>query len=712
MKHSRTSTWFCVVAGCLSLGAWTVSAQEPGETTTPPGDAIVAEYFRLETARLTDATFAGIETLEDWTSRRETYRQQLLEMLGLDPLPEKTPLEPVVTGVVEHDEFTVEKLHYQSIPGLYVTGNLYLPKGLSGKAPTILYVCGHAQMKEGDVSFGNKTGYQHHGAWFARHGYVCLTIDTLQLGEIQGIHHGTYREGMWWWNSRGYCPAGVEAWNCVRALDYLETRPEVDATKIGVTGRSGGGAYSWWIAAIDERIQCAVPVAGITSLHNHVVDGCVEGHCDCMYFVNTYEWDFPMVAALVAPRPLLISNTDKDGIFPLDGVVDVHRKVRDIYELYGAGDKLGLQITEGPHKDTQELHIHAFVWMNRFLKGENPPIDTPAEKLFEPAELRVFTDLPGDERNTRIQESFLEPARFDSPPESTTAWESQRDAWLSGLKEKTFRGWPDDAESGGLELRQMAESEQDGIRVTAYEFTSQEPFRLPLIVMHRASLPPEELELIVLNVVDQPGWERLQAALQTAVPDVMESIAGTDDIVDDSAAQWSELSSLLQNQPWGMAWTAPRGVGPTEWTTDERERTQIRRRFMLLGQTADGMRVYDARRAIQALRRLDGHEQPALWLHSEGDAAVWSLYASLFETDVAVLDLQEPPRSHQQGPDLLNVLRVLDVPQAVALAAERSRVRIYDADAAAWQYPLDAAGNLGWDAKRIQIRDLPMASGQ
>ena len=148
---------------------------------------------------------------------------------------------------------------------------------------------------------------------------------------------------MWWWNNRGYTPAGVEAWNCIRALDYLQSRKEVDPERIGVTGRSGGGAYSWWIAAIDERIKAAVPVAGITDLENHVVDGCVEGHCDCMFMVNTYRWDYPLVAALVAPRPLLIGNTDARRDLPA-GRRRCGRtsKVRKIYELYGAGDKLAL----------------------------------------------------------------------------------------------------------------------------------------------------------------------------------------------------------------------------------------------------------------------------------------------------------------------------------------------------------------------------------
>ena len=82
-----------------------------------------------------------------------------------------------------------------------------------------------------------------------------------------------------------------------------------------------------------------------------------------------------------APRPLLISNSDKDGIFPLDGVVRIHSQVRKIYDLHGAGDKLGLQITEGPHKDTQELRVHAFHWFNRFLKGDDPLIETTASLI-------------------------------------------------------------------------------------------------------------------------------------------------------------------------------------------------------------------------------------------------------------------------------------------------------------------------------------------
>jgi len=343
----------------------------------------------------------------------------LQEMLGLWPMPERTDLKPVITGKLEHDEFTVEKLHFQASPQLYVTANLYLPKkptpepsqegnksARNQPAPAILYVCGHSRVFTNGVSYGNKVGYQHHGAWFARNGYVCLVVDTLQLGEIEGLHHGTYREGMWW-NSRGYTPAGVEAWFGIRALDYLCSRPEVDPERLGLTGRSGGGSYTWTVAALDERVKVACPVAGVTDLQNQVVDGCVEGHCDCMFFLNSYRWDFPQVAALLAPRPLLIANSDKDKIFPLDGVVRLHAEVRRIYELYGAKDKLGLLITEGPHLDTQDLQVPVFRWFNRFLKDEQPLIEMAAKKFFAPAELKVFDQLPADAVNTNIQSLFV-----------------------------------------------------------------------------------------------------------------------------------------------------------------------------------------------------------------------------------------------------------------------------------------------------------------
>lgn len=659
---------FLLVSVAVAFFAAAAVADEP---TQKPGDEQLSAYFRAETAKLRDSCLVEIKTLDDWNAKKSEYRRQLFEMLGLDPLPERTDLKATITGRVERDDFVVEKLHFQSRPGLYVTANLYLPKKIDKPCPTVLYLCGHGKVAKNGVSYGNKVHYQHHAIWFARHGYVCLVLDTLQLGEIEGVHHGTYRENRWWWNARGYTPGGVEAWNCIRALDYLQTRKEVDAERIGATGRSGGGAYTWFVAALDDRIKVAVPVAGITDLENHVVDGCVEGHCDCMYFVNTYRWDYPQLAALVAPRPLLISNTDKDKIFPLEGVQRTHRIVRRIYELHGAEKNLGLHITEGPHEDTQELYTHAFVWFDRFLGGGRRPIDGPAVKLFEPEELKVFDKLPDDQINTKIDETFVAKAAAPKAPESKEEWEKVRDGWMKDLREKVFRGWPDDHTSPKVTTQEELKSETNGSR----SFTIEFPERVSTHIWMNRSGMRISGALCVYPFQEKHDAEKAETRPRTSE---------------------SPYRYIYQSG----ATISVRGTGLGVWSEEPKVELQRRRRFMLLGQTLAGMRVWDARQTLDVVRTQKHFNDDKLILTGKGDMAVIALYASLFEPNIAELRLYDLPASHADGPDFLNVLKSHDIPQAVAMAAERCPVRITVKDEAAWDYPRQVAKNLNWIAER------------
>ncbi|MBE0534656.1 MAG: prolyl oligopeptidase family serine peptidase [Phycisphaerae bacterium] len=658
---------------------------------------MIEAYFRAETARLEEACMAEIETLDDWKARRGVLREQMFEMLGLDPMPEKTPLWPVVTGTLDHDEFTVENLYFQSMPHLYVTANLYVPKGLTAAAPTILYVCGHGPQKIGGVSYGNKASYQHHGAWFARNGYVCLVIDTVQMGEIEGIHHGTYRYGMWWWNSRGYTSAGAEAWNCIRALDYLETRKEVDKDRIGVTGRSGGGAYSWWIGALDERIKAAVPVAGITDLQNHVVDGCVEGHCDCMYMVNTYGWDYPLVAALMAPRPLLIANSDKDSIFPLEGVVRLHEKVRHVYRLYGAGDKLGLYITEGPHTDTQQLQVGAFGWFNRWLKNDMAQIEKTAEKLFDVRQLKVFETLPKEQINTRIQESFTPQWLLPAVPESLEVWRGLSRSWMKALREKCFRGWPAPDSGQAPAAERVCVAEHEGISLAAYDFNSQENVGLRVYLAHRTGL--RKPKRVVLRIADQADWDEFVGAFRVGFP---EQFSGFDTIGTD-VVSWKATRERLAKSDEAVAFFAPRGIGLTAWASgDERKQTHIRRRFMLLGQTLDGMRLWDVRQAVRVIGDLADNRDAAIEVEGQGVMAGLAVYAVLFEPAITGCRLWNPPATHGEGPIFLNALRFLDMPAAMAMAAEKCRLTIWDKHPERWAWPQQVAQKCGW-AEHLEV---------
>ena len=680
--------------------AMTITGDDaPPAPDTGFGDSLLRQYLRAETARLTENCLSDIATLEDWTSRREEYRRQLREMLGLDPLPERTPLEAVVTGTVDHPEFTVENLHLQSRPGLYVTGNLYLPKETDGPSPAVLYVCGHGRVKKDGISYGNKTNYQHHGAWLARHGYVCLTIDTIQLGEIEGLHHGTYREKMWWWHSRGYTPAGVEAWNCIRALDYLQSRPEVDGERLGVTGRSGGGAYSWWIAALDERIKVAIPVAGITSLQNHVVDDCIEGHCDCMFMVNSHRWDFPLLAALVAPRPLLISNTDKDRIFPLDGVYDVYVKTRRIYQLYGATDRLGLHITEGPHQDTQELRVHAFVWLDRFLKEQPRELAEPAVKLFEPEELKVFEELPEDERVTAVQEWFVSTAERPDVPRSADEWSALRDRWMAALRKNVL----DESPPTPAPCEKIAEFHRDGLRIERYRLFTDGIYPLDLYTAIDADVRGA-VEAVALEILDQPAYERLASAFAVGVPELVrgESTA-------EGRAEWEAIVGALKGSQRMRSWFAPRGIGPTEWTRDTNEQTHILRRFALLGKTADELQTYDAVQAVRAIRGLPAGSvntaAASVTLRGERTAAGWGLFAALLAPEVQRLELVNLPATHDDAPIYLQVRRYFDIPEALALAAEQCPIRVELAadDVATADFAAAAADALDWGDDRVEV---------
>ncbi|MEZ0273852.1 MAG: acetylxylan esterase, partial [Roseimicrobium sp.] len=214
---------FLLLAAVLtSLPVTSSHAQFDTEKDNPQLDTL-RHSLNSQVTRMEGQLDREIKTKEDWLAKKDEYRRQLAEMLGLDPMPARTDLKATKTGEFEHEGIIVENLHYQSMPGLYVTANLYRPKQVEKPLPAVLYVCGHSSKMKDGVSYGNKAGYEHHGVWYAKHGFVCLVIDTVQLGEIRGEHHGTYSKGRWWWMARGYTPAGVEAWAGIRALDYLET---------------------------------------------------------------------------------------------------------------------------------------------------------------------------------------------------------------------------------------------------------------------------------------------------------------------------------------------------------------------------------------------------------------------------------------------------------------------------------------------------------
>jgi dienelactone hydrolase len=623
-------------------------ARAADKPDTKAGDEMIDKYLAAKAKELSGRFLDGAQTRGEWEKKLPRLRREYLDMLGLDPLPEKTPLHATVTGTVEHEGVVIDKLHYQSRPGLYVTANLYRPKASGGreapvkKLPAILYVCGHS----GRDRDGNKTAFQDHGLWFANNGYVCLIVDSLQLGEIPGVHHGTYGIGnenyairkepvetRWWWQALGYTPAGVECWNGVRGIDYLISRPDVDPERIGVTGISGGGAATFWIAAADERVKVAVPVSGMSDLESYVGNKVINGHCDCMFLVNTHQWDWTMIAALVAPRPLLFANSDADRIFPMDGNRRVIAKLRQLYRMYDKPDLVDEYISKGDHEDREDLRVAAFKWMNRHLKNDTTPVRYAPYKQLPGKELRVFAeekDIPKDAINGKIDETFVKRAAVKLPEKGQFAeWKK---GMLKELREKSFRAFPNDIPAGRLEFGDGAGN-----------------WHRPI-----ATRPGVKVESV------HASWRKDGAALANLL------VLDERDRDDSKAQDWAQ-GVAGEERVWTID---PRG----RWTRKSPP-NYVERSHALLGETVDEDRVWDMIASVKGISK-EGNT-PAAWrVMGRGQAGIIAAYAALFEPSIKEVVIIDPPTSHKDGPIFLNVLRVLDIPEALGLLAPNVKLTI------------------------------------
>ncbi|MEX0714309.1 MAG: prolyl oligopeptidase family serine peptidase [Pirellulales bacterium] len=644
-----TSILFLLVLGGMTVSAVPALAQPYGQPDREsPGDEMIQAYLQRETEKISSRFAGDVESLEAWQAQRPQRVEQYYYMLGLEPRPEKTPLEATVTGTFEGDGFVVDMLHYQSRPRLYVTGNLYRPAVVEEgkKLPAVFYVCGHS----GRGRNGNKVAYQSHGIWFARHGYICLVVDTLQLGEIAAFHHGTYNLERWWWHARGYTPAGVEAWNGVRGIDYLVGRGDVDPERIAVTGISGGGAATFWVAAADERVKVAVPVSGMADLQSYVPNRVINGHCDCMFLYNTFQWPWTRIAGLVAPRAMLFVNSDQDPIFPMDANERIVNRLERLYSLYGAGDRVDAVVSVGGHAYRQDIRQAAFRFINTHLTGNPEAVtDSEADVVSEgsrpgpypipPEKLRVFptdADLPADQLNTTADEFFVPMAQVAAA--EAGQYESWKRPLVDELRRVSFGYFPESIppaqKLGDVDASTERVQSEEGIEVH---------------LRHASPIP---------NAAD--------SAKSVLLVVLAEDEAGT-------APDW--LSAVAADGQT-VVFCEPRGVGATKWTT-KNPPNYVERCHVLLGRTVDAGRVWDVIAAAKYLpaasRFQDQAAPPSIHVAGRGAAGLIAAYAAVLDDSIAGVTLVSPPASHMDStaPELLNVLRVCDVPGALGLVAPR-----------------------------------------
>jgi len=315
-----------------------------------------------------------------------------------------------------------------------------------------------------------------------------------------------------------------------------------------------------------------------------------------------------------------------------------------------------------------------------------------ATNMFPDPDLKVLAELPKDERTSKIHETFVPLAKIPDAPKNQAGWEKLRDGWKKFLAEKVFAAWP--AHPPGAKLELVSSAQTKPMRIHQFEFVSQENVSLPIYVVQSGDAKPKRL---IVRVLDETDAKKFAA--------IFNSVAQKKALSPASVKILETELSAEKSPDVAIAYVLPRGIGPTAWTSDEKKATHIRRRFMLLGTTLDAMRVWDIRRAVEALGSNQEFQNVPIELRGTGEMGVNALYAALYAPAVKTVQLGELPSSHANGPDYLNVLKGLDIPQTVAMIAEKTSVKLFATDPALWQFPLEVSQNLDW--KAFQIESVP-----
>jgi dienelactone hydrolase len=334
---------------------------------------MVQEYF-VERVRAVERdglrAKGALRTKADAEAYVRAVREKVRPCFG--PFPEKTPLNARVTGTVERDAYRIEKVIFESRPGFQVTANLYVPKGRKPPLPGVLGTCGHSDTgKAADT-------YQAFAQALARMGYVVLIYDPIGQGERLQYRHlpvkGRPRVGvgehLYAGNQQflvGEFFGGWRAWDGIRALDYLLTRPEVDPHQVGVTGNSGGGTMTTWLCGLEPRWAMAAPGCFVTTFRRNLENELPADPEQCPPGVLARHLDHDDFLAALAPKPVIILAKEKD-FFDVRGAEEAYHRLRRLYALLGAADDVKLFVGPTAHGYTKENREAMYEWFNRVTR--------------------------------------------------------------------------------------------------------------------------------------------------------------------------------------------------------------------------------------------------------------------------------------------------------------------------------------------------------
>jgi len=576
------------------------------------------QYYVDTAADITDRALDGITTLDQWQHERTRRREQFLRSMGVHDVP-SCDLAVTCHGELSGPGYRAFRLAYQLLPDVWGTGNLLLPDPLPAHpVPAVLHPCGHCSSAVGDTSGSTLV--------WPRRGYACFVFDTIQQTDNTGFHRGMYTGTRLDWISRGYTGAGGELLNGLRAFELLNSRPEVDSQRIGVIGRSGGGAQSFFLAVAEERLAAAVPIVGVASLKLTIANRGYRDQCDCMYAMGLFQQDNIDFAALIAPRPVMFGFGAADGLYCPEEFRTLVDSTRKIYRLYGCEENCRLLEYPGGHGQVEPAASETQRWFDMHMLGETRPVLPHGPREIDEPHGSVFNgDRPVPDRLDLLPELMTLTASHPLP-RSAEEWPAMRAEAVTRLRNNVFSWLDRTTETATFEHR--CHNRYRG-EIGGMETWLEVP-----------AVSPETPRLILAVCGVEQDIFRLSLEVASAFP--------------------GDAVALLE----------PRGTGVNAPALNHGSK-DVQRVGALLGLTLPLLWLNDLRYTIAHLRELPEYTDLPLYLYGQGDAGVACLYHAILHEDIAGVFMVDPPESHVTGGYLPAILREIDITAAVGLMAPR-----------------------------------------